>query len=119
MASSQIELQRFEDVHQTSGVWQDQSRTALDAEAELESPTTSAPHEFSLPPVDGGKDAWLFLAASFVIEALVWGMPYQIYFLSFIIIRGDTIVLLYCVPCVLVKNSRTLTIEIGCADPQR
>lgn len=29
--------------------------------------------EFSLPRADGGKDAWLFLAAGFVIEALVWG----------------------------------------------
>lgn len=29
--------------------------------------------EFSLPPVDGGKHAWLFLAACFAIEALVWG----------------------------------------------
>jgi hypothetical protein len=31
-------------------------------------------HHFSLPPVDGGKDAWLFLAAAFIVEALVWGM---------------------------------------------
>lgn len=31
-------------------------------------------NEFSLPPVDGGKDAWLFLAAAFMIELLVWGM---------------------------------------------
>lgn len=32
-------------------------------------------HEMpSLPPVDGGKDAWLFLAACFMIEALVWGL---------------------------------------------
>lgn len=30
-------------------------------------------HEFSLPPVDGGKDAWLFLGAAFLIEVLVWG----------------------------------------------
>ncbi len=30
-------------------------------------------HEFSLPPADGGKGAWLFLAAGFVVEALVWG----------------------------------------------
>jgi len=31
-------------------------------------------NEFSsLPPVDGGKDAWLFLAASFMVEALIWG----------------------------------------------
>ncbi|KAK3340688.1 major facilitator superfamily domain-containing protein [Neurospora tetraspora] len=37
-----------------------------------------ARHEFSqLPPVDGGKDAWLFLAACFVVEALVWGFPYS------------------------------------------
>ncbi|KAL2282895.1 hypothetical protein FJTKL_10270 [Diaporthe vaccinii] len=36
------------------------------------------PHrEFSLPPVDTGKDAWLFLAACFVIEALVWGFPFS------------------------------------------
>ncbi|KAL2016742.1 hypothetical protein VTK56DRAFT_3131 [Thermocarpiscus australiensis] len=31
----------------------------------------------SLPPVDGGKDAWLFLAACFMIEALVWGFGYS------------------------------------------
>lgn len=30
----------------------------------------------ALPPVDGGKDAWLFLAACFAIEALVWGFPF-------------------------------------------
>jgi len=30
-------------------------------------------HEFSLPPADGGKAAWLFLAAGFVVEALIWG----------------------------------------------
>ncbi|KAJ4263449.1 hypothetical protein NW762_006268 [Fusarium torreyae] len=34
-------------------------------------------HEVSsLPPVDGGKDAWLFLAASFMVEALTWGFPF-------------------------------------------
>jgi hypothetical protein len=30
-------------------------------------------HEFSPPPADGGRAAWLFLAAEFVVEALVWG----------------------------------------------
>lgn len=35
---------------------------------------TGERHEFSLPPVDRGKDAWLFLAACFTVEALVWGM---------------------------------------------
>jgi hypothetical protein len=29
----------------------------------------------SLPPTDGGKDAWLFLFASFMLEALIWGRP--------------------------------------------
>lgn len=29
--------------------------------------------EFSLPPADGGKDAWMFLAACFVCEAMIWG----------------------------------------------
>ncbi|KAI4275645.1 MAG: hypothetical protein LQ337_003076 [Flavoplaca oasis] len=33
--------------------------------------------ESTLPPVDGGKDAWLFLAACFVVEALVWGFPFS------------------------------------------
>ncbi|KAF4461017.1 major facilitator superfamily transporter [Fusarium albosuccineum] len=37
----------------------------------------SANHaEFSLPQADGGKDAYLFLAACFIIEALVWGFPF-------------------------------------------
>ncbi|KAE8336928.1 hypothetical protein BDV24DRAFT_141053 [Aspergillus arachidicola] len=33
-------------------------------------------NELQLPPVDGGKDAWLFLAAGFVMEALVWGFAF-------------------------------------------
>jgi hypothetical protein len=33
----------------------------------------AAEPEFSLPPVDGGKDAWLFLLSAFVLEVLVWG----------------------------------------------
>ncbi|KAF1960499.1 MFS general substrate transporter [Byssothecium circinans] len=28
---------------------------------------------FSLPPTDGGKDAWLFLLACFMLEGLIWG----------------------------------------------
>ncbi|KAF2787109.1 MFS general substrate transporter [Melanomma pulvis-pyrius CBS 109.77] len=30
---------------------------------------------FSLPPADGGKDAWLFLMSCFMLEALIWGFP--------------------------------------------
>ena len=34
----------------------------------------SEPHrEFSLPQADRGKDAWLFLAGCFMVEALIWG----------------------------------------------
>jgi hypothetical protein len=36
-------------------------------------PADDASQRPQLPPVDGGKDAWLFLAACFIIEALVWG----------------------------------------------
>ncbi|KAM4056918.1 hypothetical protein HRG_003776 [Hirsutella rhossiliensis] len=32
--------------------------------------------EFLLPPADHGKQAWLFLAAAFVVEALTWGFPF-------------------------------------------
>jgi hypothetical protein len=32
-----------------------------------------APDGFSLPPTDGGKDAWLFLFACFMLEGLIWG----------------------------------------------
>lgn len=28
---------------------------------------------FSLPPTDGGKDAWLCLFACFMLEAMIWG----------------------------------------------
>ncbi|KAJ5183883.1 hypothetical protein N7492_001499 [Penicillium capsulatum] len=34
-------------------------------------------HEADLPPVDGGKRAWLFLAACFIIEALIWGFTFS------------------------------------------
>ncbi|KAF1976816.1 MFS general substrate transporter [Bimuria novae-zelandiae CBS 107.79] len=30
----------------------------------------------ALPPVDGGRHAWLFLAVCFLLEAVVWGFPY-------------------------------------------
>ncbi|KAI0010457.1 major facilitator superfamily domain-containing protein [Xylariaceae sp. FL0662B] len=33
--------------------------------------------DFSLPPVDTGKDAWLFLAACWTVEALVWGFGFS------------------------------------------
>ncbi|KAF2819411.1 MFS general substrate transporter [Ophiobolus disseminans] len=51
-----------------------------DTELEVINPDHNQPHateaEFSLPPVDGGKDAWLFLFSAFVMEILVWGFPF-------------------------------------------
>jgi hypothetical protein len=29
-----------------------------------------------LPQPDGGKEAWLFLTACFILEALIWGFPF-------------------------------------------
>ncbi|KAF5844762.1 hypothetical protein GGP41_008758 [Bipolaris sorokiniana] len=34
-------------------------------------------NEHVLPQADGGKDAWLFLAAAFAIEIMVWGFPWS------------------------------------------
>ncbi|KAJ3535961.1 hypothetical protein NM208_g6917 [Fusarium decemcellulare] len=60
------------------------SSQQLDSEQEnhLASPSTitldeasEAQTQSSLPPVDRGKDAWLFLVASFFMEGLVWGAP--------------------------------------------
>ncbi|KAJ5760221.1 MFS monocarboxylate transporter [Penicillium odoratum] len=39
--------------------------------------TDKAPLEDDLPPVDGGFHAWMFLAASTMIEALVWGFAFS------------------------------------------
>lgn len=53
----------------------DTSPRTTSPERRVEDGRAGMEHEMpSLPPVDGGKDAWLFLAACFMIEALVWGM---------------------------------------------
>lgn len=33
--------------------------------------------EFSLPPVDGGFNAWIVLISGFIIEGMVWGYPFS------------------------------------------
>lgn len=45
----------------------------LEDRPQLEEHNSSNGYEFSLPQADGGKDAWLFLTACFIVEALVWG----------------------------------------------
>lgn len=39
-----------------------------------------ADSDFSLPPVDVGKQAWLFLFSAFVLEILVWGTYFTPHF---------------------------------------
>ena len=53
-----------------------ESGSTLDDERQLQQASQDGNgrrQEFSLPRADGGKDAWLFLAGCFMIEALVWG----------------------------------------------
>ena len=49
---------------------------------DVESPTRSQdePREHipALPPVDGGRQAWSFLAAATVMEMLIWGLPFAV-----------------------------------------
>ncbi|KAF2636807.1 MFS general substrate transporter [Massarina eburnea CBS 473.64] len=50
------------------------SATTLDPEIESQRvQADEATGGFSLPPTDGGKDAWLFLFACFMLEGLIWG----------------------------------------------
>lgn len=55
------------------------------------------PHgqDFSLPPVDGGRQAWFFLSVCFLLEAIVWGFPFafgvfQKYYASLGPLRSDS-----------------------------
>ncbi|KAI4244307.1 MAG: hypothetical protein L6R40_003033 [Gallowayella cf. fulva] len=40
-------------------------------------PSDASRREFTLPQADRGKDAWLFLAGCFMVEALIWGFPFS------------------------------------------
>ncbi|KAH8812619.1 putative MFS monocarboxylate transporter [Xylogone sp. PMI_703] len=56
-----------------------------------------SPHiqqEFSLPPTDGGKDAWLMLAGCCVLDGLVWSLPFsfgvfQDYYTKIVELKGN------------------------------
>jgi hypothetical protein len=73
-STSSIELQR------PSTTWDHEAGQITSSNLEIESQSPEGHTQFSLPPVDGGKDAWLFLFASFLLEALVWGKspPYLV-----------------------------------------
>jgi len=46
-------------------------------------------HDANLPPVDRGKHAYLFLAACFIFEALIWGMTISESFHERVLIRSS------------------------------
>lgn len=64
------------EAHHTSS---DQYGQLNEAPIELSVNGTNGDHirEFSLPPADGGRQAWLFVVACFFVEAFVWGFPYS------------------------------------------
>lgn len=45
--------------------------------AELSQTYSAESQQPSLPPADGGKDAWLYLATAFLMEALIWGFAFS------------------------------------------
>ena len=49
-----------------------QQNVREDAQINSPEPEANMP-EFSLPPADSGKQAWMFLAACWAVEALVFG----------------------------------------------
>lgn len=54
----------------------------LTSEFELREAHTTpddAPATSSLPPVDGGRAAWLFLLGSYLIETLLWGTGFVLF----------------------------------------
>src|ERR1700759_5282916 len=70
MDESEIELTHLSNPETDPWVYRDRGVEPSNFE-----PTSSidAPR---IPRADSGKDAWLFLAACFVLEALIWGFPF-------------------------------------------
>jgi hypothetical protein len=54
---------------------QDSKATTPDVEMAEKTPSQTDAQSASLPPVDRGHQAWLFLAGCYVMEALVFGTP--------------------------------------------
>lgn len=54
--------------------------TRADSSPEDGNTDEEMPSQFiaALPPVDGGRQAWSFLAAATILETLIWGVPYTV-----------------------------------------
>lgn len=83
MSQGPIELSSIRISHPSAGAANHEANFRVGSPEEgmsgsLDDQNASRNPEFSLPPVDGGKEAWLFLAACFVVDALIFGMKSQI-----------------------------------------
>lgn len=91
--SSSIELQHFPDRHGPTLLVSpahgknEISTSALENNVDVPGNLTESPESavesqnrqnaIALPPVDGGVQAWTFVASSFVLESLVWGFGFS------------------------------------------
>ncbi|KAI1826236.1 MFS general substrate transporter [Xylaria intraflava] len=77
MSQESIELGIIGAAADHQGLFQAESPNKGLKDAQDQDRNSSQNPEFSLPQADGGKDAWLFLAACFVVDALVWGYTFS------------------------------------------
>ncbi|KAK3302798.1 major facilitator superfamily domain-containing protein [Chaetomium strumarium] len=73
MSSAAIEMGTHISVGQLQGARVTTIEGTNNGQANNDNANTQTVNEFSLPPTDTGKDAWLFLAGCWAVEALVWG----------------------------------------------
>jgi hypothetical protein len=96
MASTQIEIEM--DRHNQPSVQLTDVENTNDHTTDLLNDEAG----FSLPPTDGGKDAWLLLFACFMLEALIWGMFFTgSMHCDPILISARLSLLLWCLPRIL------------------
>jgi MFS family permease len=71
-----------------------QQNSPKDQPLQLDGNEDSTRQESTLPPTDGGKDAWLMLVGCFIMEGLIWAFPYsfrifQVYYSQNDSLKGD------------------------------
>ena len=69
MADSTVELTSFPSARNS-----ETHLNTLQSRADQGQEESAEHNTQSLPPVDGGWQAWTFLAACFALEAIVWGL---------------------------------------------
>ncbi|KAK4497228.1 hypothetical protein PRZ48_011678 [Zasmidium cellare] len=86
MASSTIELRELQQGSSSRrAVSQVRQDVANESSLHYDSSGPGAVVSHTLPPVDGGRGAWLFLLGCFMLDGIVWGFPlsfgvFQVYY---------------------------------------